>query len=49
MGSWVAKMVHVIMGRGGGSYNTTTGVIKHPPKGTKGPKVKTKMVKEKKK
>lgn len=26
-----------------GSYNVSTGVIKHPPKGTKGPKVTSKQ------
>lgn len=30
-----------------GSYNMSTGAIHHPPKGTKGPKVKSKMVKQK--
>lgn len=32
----------VIPKGGGGEYNMSTGVIKHPPKGTKGPKVQGK-------
>lgn len=45
MGSWVTKFVSVITPKknGGGEYNMTTGVIKHPPKGQKGPKVKGKI------
>lgn len=31
-----------------GNYNISNGNITHPPKGTKGPKVKTKMVVRKK-
>jgi hypothetical protein len=43
MGSWVTKFVSVVIGGDRkGSYDMTNGVIKHPPKGTKGPKVKGK-------
>ena len=50
MGSWITKFVSVVIPKGGsGGYNVSTGVINHPPKGTKGPKVKGKMVPKDKK
>jgi hypothetical protein len=45
MASWITKMVSVtIGGKRSGSYNISTGVIKHPPYGSgkKSPKVKSK-------
>lgn len=42
---WISKILFKSVEIGGdrqGSYDMSTGVIKHPPKGTKGPKVKGK-------
>jgi len=48
---WITKFIFKSVEVGGkrqGSYDLSTGVIKHPPKGTKGPKVKAKTVRGRK-